>query len=214
VDLGAKFSRRFWGSEAPDPVIDPWQVSAADLTPEERFLRLEAAHRTTLRERARIIRLQRSQFWAVVVFGVTACIVAFMFGSNLQHAIDGGHSAQIDLRAYQIASCERGNTVRAENNRSHADDYAFDTTLAAALKVSLAEPEAVNPNLTQRQRAANRAVVAEFVGQLESAAADKEWTHLIEDCEYAVDHPTAYHFPPPVKFSQQLPPPAALQANQ
>lgn len=179
----------------------------------ERVGRLEEAHRVTLRERARITRLQRSQLWGVLVLGAVVVAAGFIYGSHLSSNTSKSEERHAALRAYQIAACNRGNESRASENRSHRDDYLFDTTLAALLRISLSQPSSPNPRLTPSQQAGDLRLVEQFVGSLSSYAADKEWRELIPDCEYAVDHPATYVLPPPIKFSREMPPPGALEVR-
>lgn len=208
-------SRIFWGSDIPDPVVDPWQVSAADLTDEERFLRLEAAHLTTLRERARIIRLQRSQFWAVVALCVALIAIGFLFGRHLQRAQDQikttQRTAQLALarserrhqalRAYQIASCKRGNETRVSDNRAHLQNFEFDTELIVLIKTLAGEPQLPNPLLTTTQQQTNARLGAKLLANLERGTERLEWRHLIENCIEAVDDPAKYTVPPSQPFT-------------
>lgn len=150
--------------------------------------------------------IRQRWLWSLRSIGAMA-IVLVVVGGLLYRGLQ---EAQATQRSSQIASCKRGNKVRAENNRSHLDDYRFDTALARLLTVALKQPEQLNARLTPAQREANRVRAAAFVGQLEGAAKDKEWTYLIADCGYAVDHPSTYHFPPAVQFSERMPPSSVL----
>jgi hypothetical protein len=169
----------------------------------ERLDRLEGAHRV-------ITRLQRSQLWGVLALGVLLITTGAFYGGHLQSNTSKSEERHAALRSYQIASCNRANESRASENRSHRDDYLFDTTLAALLNISLSQPSSPNPRLTPGQQAGDLHLVKQFVGSLSSYAADKEWRELIPDCEYAVDHPATYVLPPPIKFSKQMPPAGAL----
>lgn len=205
----------------------------------ERVAVLEAAHKRTLVERRRITGLQRSQLLAVVVYGVVLVAAGFLWGKHLSantnqigsqtgqlerqtHEI--GHAQQLAasaltksekrhaaLRSYQIASCKRGNESRASENRSHRDDYLFDTTLASLLHISLSQPSTPDPNLTSEEQHGDLQRVKRFVGSLTRYADDKEWRSLIPNCEKAVDDPSKYVLPPPTKFTSAMPPPAALE---
>jgi hypothetical protein len=202
--------------------IDP-QLSVS-----ERLGNLEQAHRTTLKERARIIRLQRSQLRGVLVLSLVLVVAGFFFGKHLEaNSNHIGHAQNLAaaalgrsnarheaLRAYQIHACERSNETRAGENRSHRDDYLFDTHLVKLLDVALAEPAAPQPNLSPRQVAENRKLTIAFTSQLAGYAADKEWRHLIPDCEYAVDNPQTYKLPRPIRFSVQMAPADALTVQK
>jgi hypothetical protein len=174
---------------------------------------MEAAHRQTLRERRRIIGLQRKQFLAVVLMGLLLIAAGFIYGGHLSSNTTKSEERHAALRSYQIASCTRANESRASENRSHRDDYLFDTTLASLLRISLSQPSSPNPRLTPAQQTGDLELVEQFVGHLEGYAADKEWRELIPDCEYAVDHPATYVLPAPVKFAKRMPPASALEVQ-
>jgi hypothetical protein len=113
------------------------------------------------------------------------------------------------LRTAQLRSCHRLNVIRAEDNRSHFDDYRFDSTLAALLRISLAQPQEPDRRLSPSQQAGDRHLVDEFTSGLEADAKDKQWTELAK-CVPATDDPLTYVPPSPIPFSKQLPPPSTL----
>ncbi len=217
------------GRERAIPEHDEFGVDPHPST-EERLARLEIAHWVTLKERKRITLLQRSQLRAVGALVILVVVVGYLYGSHIatntgkandavrkvRHAQQLAAAAIVRsnrrhdaLRIYQIASCKRGNETRVIDNRSHKDDYLFDTSLVKLLRTALAQPEGAN-GLTPAQRRADRRNARQFTNQLAGFAKDKEWRYLIPNCEVAVDQPSKYISPKPIKFSTALPPYKAL----
>ncbi|HEY4452375.1 MAG TPA: hypothetical protein VGN13_12370 [Solirubrobacteraceae bacterium] len=126
------------------------------------------------------------------------------------HAATKAERATKALRAYQIASCYRGNERTQAENGARLDDYRFDTTTAHLVKLALTIPHAPNPQESVQQEREGLALTKGYVHNLEVFAEHKAWHPLTPNCEYAVDHPRTYHFPKAVPFARREPPPAAL----
>lgn len=201
---------------------DEW----APITPEEAktLTPIDVEERSRRRFRATIRTF--GALWLLTV----AAIALLVFG-KVQPTIDrqGSQETQIEhaqvlastalaksevrhaaLRSYQIASCKRANESRAGENRSHRDDYLFDTALARGLSLILGQASRPNPLLTAAQNAADRDFFVGLTGSLGGFASDKEWRPLIVNCVFAVDHPGKYVLPPSVKFSERPAPTSAL----
>lgn len=201
--------------ETPATELERWPV-------EKRLARLEDNDRTTVVERRRIIALQRSQLRGVIACIALLVIVGTLYGrqinSNSHHAITAATKAELAtaeargaekaLRDSQIEGCKRGNERTLDENRSHLDDYHSFKLTASLLKLSLAFPP--QANLTPQEQAQGRARAIAFIASLETYANRKTWKHPIPNCEKSVDHPHEYHLGPPIRFSEQLPPPSAL----
>jgi hypothetical protein len=152
----------------------------------------------------------------VLWLGTTGALVVYGKGidrnsSNASHAVGLAATAQHKLRAYQVESCKREDANRVSDNRSHLDEYNFDSAITKLLRAALGRPiikiRGINATRAHEER-------AEAISLLHSATASAEhleWGHLIENCTAAVDHPEQYRFPPLVRFKTQLPPKGALE---
>lgn len=116
---------------------------------------------------------------------------------------------QDQLTTAQLRSCSRLNLVRAQDNKSHLDDYRFDTAVAALIKTGLTQPQVPNTALTVKQRKDDLTAVEMLAAQLRGSAESKEWTPLTL-CYPATFDPLHYVPPSPIPFKQELPPPSAL----
>jgi hypothetical protein len=220
------------------PIEEPSPEELDAMDPVDRIRRLEELEVRTLRERRRITDLQRSQLKGVVALIVLIVIVATFFGKGISHnshkaVTASGHAreaaqkangaasaagaaaraaavAEGNLRAYEIASCHRGNERTVADNISQRADWEFFTTTSRLLRASLSRPQPDEAALSQSERAQRREQTEQFVSGLEADAEGKVWHHLIENCRFAVDHPERYKLPPPVAFSRELPPKGAL----
>lgn len=213
------------------PLDESDLAALEDLLLVERIRRLERSEKVTLKERLRITLLQRSQLRSVLALVLFVCIGAYFVVKHLDKNSNAIKASNVKiehaqalavkalakserrhkaLREYQIAACKRANEGRAETNRARRDDYLFDITLANGLELILTQPSTPNPNLTPAQARADLDFFTGLIGKLRSFASEREWRLLIPNCETAVDRPSTYHAPPPVKFSVRKPPPSAL----
>jgi hypothetical protein len=115
------------------------------------------------------------------------------------------------LRTYQIESCKREDASRVSDNRSHLDEYRFDSAITKLLRAALGRPIIKLPGINARRAREERREAVALLATATAAAEHLEWGHLIENCEAAVDHPEQYRFPSLVTFTKELPPKGALE---
>lgn len=161
--------------------------------------------------------------WRALIFGMfllwlLSVVIAAFLGRGLSHTTDRTATAQAtadgalaSLRTFEVGACHRGNVQRASDNRSRYDDFLFEKSVIHLLAPALAHP--APSNLPPAQRIAETRFADKLLAAAKQSAANRQWGHLIEDCEQAVEHPGTYRFPPLVSFTHELPPYGALHVG-
>lgn len=110
-------------------------------------------------------------------------------------------SAVISTRFHraEVRACGRLNIVRAAQNRTNRDAFAFDTLEAKLVEASLAKQTASVPRSAEQ-----KAQTEQFIDKLKNVTVDLDWIALT-DCHAAV-YSADYQPPAPVRFSMAEPP--------
>jgi hypothetical protein len=118
-----------------------------------------------------------------IVFMVAT--VFFLKHQQGQIKQDAKASLVREIRIGQLRSCHRLNVLRAEDNRSHLQDYRVYVAVSAFPGIGT------------------------FKETVRAAAAGKEWVPLTQ-CYPATYHPLTYDAPEPIPFAKELPTESAL----